>query len=130
MVIAVLDARCGLTLGTHDVYLNVAGGLRVTEPAADLAVSAALTSALLGVALPKETVVFGEVSLSGAVRPVPQADARLKEAAKLGFRQAITPKRVGCTETTPSLPLTPVAALYEVPALIREGLTNSGQSLL
>ncbi|MFP4002912.1 MAG: DNA repair protein RadA [Alphaproteobacteria bacterium] len=130
MVIAVLDARCGLSLSTHDVYLNVAGGLRITEPAADLAVSAALTSALLGIALPRETVVFGEVSLSGAVRPVPQAESRLKEAAKLGFRQAIAPARAKGAEAAPSLPLTPVKALHEVSALIREGLSISGQSLL
>lgn len=93
MVIAVLEARCGINLGGRDVYLNVAGGLRVTEPAADLAVAAALISAVDNTALPRGTVVFGELALSGEVRSVSQMDARLKEAAKLGFETAFAPKR-------------------------------------
>jgi len=92
MVLAVLEARCGVVFGNNDVYLNVAGGLRVTEPAADLAVAAALISSLTGVAVPAEAVVFGEIGLSGEVRRVSQPDLRLKEAAKLGFTQAILPK--------------------------------------
>ena len=91
MVLAVLDARCGVRLGGHDVYLNVAGGLRISEPAADLAVAAALVSALTGAPLPSESVYFGEVSLTGAVRQVSQTPARLKEAAKLGFSRAVMP---------------------------------------
>lgn len=91
MVLAVLDARCGLGLSGSDIYLNVAGGLKVGEPAADLAVAAALVSSLSNVAVPPETVIFGEISLSGDVRPVTQADARLKEAAKLGFTKALVP---------------------------------------
>ena len=91
MVLAVLDARCGLSFAGHDVYLNVAGGLRITEPAADLAVAAALVSARAGVALPADSVIFGEISLSGAVRPVPQTENRLKEARKLGFTGADLP---------------------------------------
>lgn len=91
MVIAVLEAHGGLRLGQHDVYLNVAGGLRVTEPAADLAAAAALISSLSGAPLPPDTVYFGEVGLSGAIRPVAQAGARLKEAEKLGFARAVTP---------------------------------------
>ena len=90
MVMAVLDARCGLAIAGRDVYLNVAGGLRIVEPAADLAVAAALVSSLLDTALPAATVLFGEISLSGEIRPVSQADIRLKEAAKLGFRKAVT----------------------------------------
>ncbi|MFA6280463.1 MAG: DNA repair protein RadA [Bdellovibrionales bacterium] len=92
MVLAVLEARCGVTFGNNDVYLNVAGGLKVTEPAADLAVAAALLSSLTGVPVPAEAVVFGEVGLSGEVRRVAQPELRLKEAAKLGFSQAILPK--------------------------------------
>ncbi|MDX9690167.1 MAG: DNA repair protein RadA [Proteobacteria bacterium] len=92
MVLAVLEARCGVVFGTNDVYLNVAGGLRVTEPAADLAVAAALLSALTGVPVPSEAVIFGEIGLSGEVRRVAQPNLRLKEAAKLGFTQAILPK--------------------------------------
>jgi DNA repair protein RadA/Sms len=91
MVIAVLEAHCGVRLGTHDVYLNVAGGLRINEPAADLAAAAALVSSLAGAPLPPDAVYFGEVSLSGALRPVAQAPARLKEAAKLGFKRAFLP---------------------------------------
>jgi len=93
MLIAVLDARGGVQLGGADVYLNVAGGLRIGEPAADLAVLASLLSSLSGRALPPETVVFGEVGLSGEVRPVAHSDQRLKEAAKLGFTKALIPPR-------------------------------------
>ena len=93
MILAVLEARCGIPFAGMDVYLNVAGGLRITEPAADLAVAAALLSAREDAALPAETVVFGEISLSGALRPVGQTENRLKEARKLGFSQAIAPAR-------------------------------------
>ena len=93
MVLAVLEARCGLQIGARDIYLNVAGGLRIAEPAADLAVAAALVSAMTGEPVPADTVVFGEIGLSGDVRPVGQADARLKEAAKLGFTAALIPPR-------------------------------------
>ncbi|MBA5776826.1 DNA repair protein RadA [Stappia sp. F7233] len=92
MILAVLEARCGVRFAQHDVYLNVAGGLRVNEPGADLAVAAALISSLSGVALPPDSVYFGEVSLSGAIRPVSQAQARLKEAQKLGFSTALAPQ--------------------------------------
>jgi DNA repair protein RadA/Sms len=92
MVLAVLEAHCGVRLSGHDVYLNVAGGLRIQEPAADLAAAAALVSSLAHAPLPADAVYFGEVSLSGAVRPVPQSAARLKEAAKLGFSRAVLPE--------------------------------------
>ncbi len=92
MVIAVLEAHCGVRLGGHDVYLNVAGGLRIVEPAADLAAAAALVSSLSGASLPVDAVYFGEVSLSGIVRPVAQTAARLKEAQKLGFARAVMPE--------------------------------------
>jgi len=88
MILAVLESRCGLTFGNKDVYLNVAGGLKITEPAADLAVAAALVSALVNVPIPPQSVFFGEVGLAGEIRPVAQAENRLKEAAKLGFLQA------------------------------------------
>jgi DNA repair protein RadA/Sms len=94
MVIAVLDARCGLQLSGHDVYLSVAGGLRVSEPAADLAVAAALVSSLADRAAPEATLFFGEVGLSGEIRPVGAREARLREAAKLGFTSAIIPPEV------------------------------------
>ncbi|MEZ5816583.1 MAG: DNA repair protein RadA [Hyphomicrobiaceae bacterium] len=91
MVLAVLDARCGVSLAQHDVYLNVAGGLKITEPAADLAAAAALLSSLSGAALPSDHVYFGEISLSGAVRAAGHMPLRLKEAQKLGFKCAVLP---------------------------------------
>ncbi len=90
-LLAVLDARCGLSFASHEVYLNVAGGLRINEPAADLAVAAALISALTETALPPDTVSFGEIALSGQIRPVGHAALRLKETAKLGFKAAHIP---------------------------------------
>ena len=104
MVLAVLEAHCAVRLGGHDVYLNVAGGLRIQEPAADLAAAAALVSSLANAPLPPDAVYFGEVSLSGAVRPVAQTPVRLKEAAKLGFTRAILPQ--GGTEASSEAGLT------------------------
>ena len=94
MLLAVLETRCGLKLSGSDVYLNVAGGLRIGEPAADLAVAAALTSAATGQPTSAGSVYFGEVGLSGEVRQVAQAEARLKEAQKLGFEHVFLPRRV------------------------------------
>ncbi|WP_071674896.1 DNA repair protein RadA [Nioella nitratireducens] len=97
MILAVLEARVGISFQGLDVYLNIAGGMRISEPAADLAVAAALLSAREDSALPATCVVFGELSLSGALRPVAQAENRLKEARKLGFSSAIAPE--GCKIT-------------------------------
>lgn len=94
MVLAVLEARCGMSFATSEVYLNVAGGYRLSDPAADLAVAAALVSALSERPVPQETVVLGEIALSGEVRPVAHAALRLKEAAKLGFERAWVPAGV------------------------------------
>ncbi|MBJ6373302.1 DNA repair protein RadA [Sedimentitalea arenosa] len=105
MILAVLEARCGIPFAGLDVYLNVAGGLKISEPAADLAVAAALLSAREDAALPADTVVFGEISLSGALRPAPQTENRLKEAQKLGFTAAIAPSG-GKTGTVSGLALT------------------------
>ena len=91
-ILAVLEARCGIPFAGLDVFLNVAGGMKVSEPAADLAIAGALLSAREDAALPAEAVLFGEISLSGALRPVAQAENRLKEARKLGFSQAILPE--------------------------------------
>ena len=91
MVVAVLEAHAALRFGQHDIYLTIAGGLRVSEPAADLAAAAALISSLSGMPLAPDTVYFGEIGLSGAVRPVAHAPARLREAAKLGFTGAVAP---------------------------------------
>ncbi len=92
MILAVLEARCGLVLGSFDVYLNVAGGLRLSEPAVDLAAAAAIVSAQTGVALPDHAVLFGEIGLSGEIRGVSHTPDRLREAAKLGFTTALAPR--------------------------------------
>jgi DNA repair protein RadA/Sms len=94
MLLAVLEARCGMGLGMNDVFLNVAGGLRISEPAADLAVAAALVSAATDRPTDPGTVYFGEIGLSGEIRQVAQAEARLREAKKLGFEAATLPRRV------------------------------------
>ena len=91
MILAVLQTRCGFQLYDKEVYLNVAGGLKIQEPAADLAVASALMSALANIPLASEHVIFGEIGLSGEIRPVSHAENRLKEAAKLGFSGAIIP---------------------------------------
>jgi DNA repair protein RadA/Sms len=119
MVLAVLETRCGLSFAGRDVYLNIAGGLRVAEPAADLAVAAALASALMDVALPRASVVFGEIALSGDVRPVSRSDARLKEALKLGFREAIGPSDL--TEASPAgMAARPLRSLGDLIALLEK----------
>ena len=96
MLLAVLEARCGLAIGERDVYLNVAGGLRIVEPGADLAVAAALISSLLDRPVPPSTVIFGEVGLAGEVRAVGHMQTRMKEAQKLGFDRAILPVQSQC----------------------------------
>jgi DNA repair protein RadA/Sms len=135
MIAAVLDARCGLSVGANDIYLNVAGGLRIVEPAADLAVAAALVSALSETPVPPEVIVFGEIGLSGRLRPVAHEEARLKEAAKLGFAEAWMPGR----PTARSLPMglrgvaighlsELVARLAPPSALLRRGRQPSAPS--
>ena len=104
MLLAVLEARAGLGFGSSEVYLNVAGGLRVVDPAADLAVAAALVSALMDVPVPSDCLAFGEIALSGEVRPSTHAALRLKEAEKLGFKRALAPdgtKGVGKLSVSP-----------------------------
>ena len=121
MVLAVLDVRCGLALETRDIYLNVAGGLRITEPAADLAVAAALVSAATDVPVAADMVVFGEIGLSGEVRSVAQGETRLKEAAKLGFTQAMIPQRFSSRERHSGalLDKTPFTRIHEIGHLQR-----------
>jgi DNA repair protein RadA/Sms len=121
MIVAVLDARCALSLGTTDIYLNIAGGLRIVEPAADLAVAAALVSALGETPVPADTVVFGEIALSGEVRRVGHRESRLKEAAKLGFVTAWTPPYPGRRGETAhaGLEATTIGHLSELAALLQ-----------
>lgn len=119
MLLAVLEAHCGVRLSAHDVYLNVAGGLRIQEPAADLAAAAALVSSLAQTPLPADAVYFGEASLSGAVRPVAQAAARLKEAAKLGFAQAFVPEAARAEAgRDPALKLAGIASLADLVGMV------------
>ncbi|MCI0598827.1 MAG: DNA repair protein RadA [Beijerinckiaceae bacterium] len=126
MVIAVLDAHAGIKLGQYDIYLNVAGGLRVGEPAADLAAAAALVSSLSGLSLAADSVFFGEIALSGAIRPVPHSLARLKEAGKLGFSHATIPQAPPENGEAPARELTVrgCAHISELAASI--GLGRSG----
>ena len=129
MVLAVLDAHCGVRLSGHDVYLNVAGGMKITEPAADLAVAAALVSSLAGVALPSDGVYFGEVSLSGAVRAVSHAPTRIKEAGKLGFVRATIPDSAQKAAKSDEVTLTPIKTLTDLVAYIAAGseIATSGE---
>ncbi|RZF66156.1 DNA repair protein RadA [Sphingomonas populi] len=103
MILAVLEARCGLSFSACEVYLNIAGGYRVQDPAADLAVAAALVSALSERPVPVDAVAFGEIALSGEVRPVAHGPLRMKEAAKLGFERALVPAASTGEKTTLSL---------------------------
>ncbi len=94
MIMAVLEANAGVAFGSTDVFLNIVGGLKINDPAIDLAAAAALLSAATGKALPEKTVFFGEVTLTGSVRPVRGAEIRLKEAEKLGFTRAVIPANI------------------------------------
>ena len=117
MLTAVLEARCGVPLSGRDIFLNVAGGLKIYETAADLAVAAALISSVTGRPAPKRTVFFGEVALSAELRQVAQAEARLKEAAKLGFENAVMPrprKSIGKTIGISMAQPTTLAELIEI----------------
>src|SRR6516164_8080349 len=128
MILAVLEAHCGVRLSGHDVYLNVAGGLRIQEPAADVAAAAALVSSFTEAPLPADAVYFGEISLSGAVRPVAQAATRLKEAQKLGFARAVVPEGARAEEDNePGLSLDPVSTLASLVADIAARRTGDGR---
>jgi DNA repair protein RadA/Sms len=126
MILAVLEARCGLAFGGNEVYLNVAGGLRISEPAADLAVAAALVSSLSGRPVPEDMVVFGEIGLSGEVRSVSQAHLRLKEAAKLGFARALVPpsRRRRDSATGTALQTVEIAHLQDIIEIVGPGVRS------
>jgi DNA repair protein RadA/Sms len=101
IIIAVLSRRIGLRLGEQDVFANVVSGLRISEPAADLAVAVAIASSLKDEPVRADTVMIGEVGLSGELRMVSQVTSRLKEAANLGFKRAIVPRRIRSSEAWP-----------------------------
>jgi DNA repair protein RadA/Sms len=92
LLLNIIEKRTGLKVAGHDVFVNVAGGMRVAEPAADLAIAMAVLSSYIDRPVPKETVVFGELGLTGEVRAVSKADDRLREAANLGFESATLPR--------------------------------------
>jgi len=102
LTVAVLTRRVGLRLGDQDIFVNVVGGLTISEPAADLAVAAAITSSARNLPVRADTALIGEVGLSGELRQVSQMPARLQEAAKLGFKDAIVPRRLRKGEPWPS----------------------------
>ncbi len=112
MLLAVFESRCGLRIGARDVYLSVTGGYRISEPAGDLAAAAALASSTVDQPLPESAVFFGEVALSGAIRPVGRIEPRLREAARLGFREAFAP--AGAPETVDGLRVHAVSTLRDL----------------
>ena len=113
MLLAVLHKHGGLSMSDQDVFLNVVGGVRVTEPAADLAVLLAILSSFRNIALPAGLVVFGEVGLAGELRPVPNGQERLREAAKHGFKLAIVPKANAPKKSYDGLRVEPVSRIAE-----------------
>lgn len=122
MLLAVLESRCGVSLAGRDVYLSVAGGYRIQDPAGDLAAAAALLTSLIDTPLPKRSVFFGEVALSGSVRPVGRMEQRLKEAARLGFEQAFVPN--GAPNAVDGLTVTPLTRLKDLVDLLAPDLAN------
>lgn len=119
MLIAVMETRCGIQIGPRDIYLSVAGGYRINEPAGDLAAAAALMSSIADKSLPEKSIFFGEIALSGAIRPVARMEARLKEAERLGFRQAFGPE--GPKKQIGDLIYTPFSRLSELAELLALG---------
>ena len=116
VLVAVLEKRCGLSLGTQDIYLNAMGGIRLNEPSADLAVCAALASAEKMTPIDKFTAVFGEVGLTGEVRGVGYADKRVNECIKMGFRRVILPEKnkKACEKIAGKIELVPVRYVSEM----------------
>ena len=123
MVLAVLEARCGISLAGMDVYLSVAGGYRISEPAGDLAAAAALLTSMSANPAPERSVFFGEIALSGAVRPVARMEQRLKEATRLGFMHAFAPDSSGTTRE--GLTLTPIKQLSDLVDLLAPDTLNA-----
>ncbi len=114
MLLAVLHRHCGVAMFDQDVYVNVVGGVRITETAADLAVLLAVLSSLKDRVVPRELAAFGEVGLAGEVRPVPNGQERLREAAKHGFKRAVVPRANAPKKGIPGLEVFPVDRLPDV----------------
>jgi DNA repair protein RadA/Sms len=114
LIAAVLTRRVGLRLDDQDIFINVVGGLRIGEPAADLAMAMAISSSMKDHPLPADVVLIGEVGLSGEIRAVAQMEARLKEAAKLGFKRALIPKRVRTSDgRVKGIEIEPVRSIFD-----------------
>ncbi|MFA9462326.1 DNA repair protein RadA [Thiohalorhabdus methylotrophus] len=121
LLLAVLYRHAGVALFDQDVFINVVGGVDLSEPAADLAVAAALVSSLRSRALPERTIILGEVGLAGEVRAVGRIEDRLKEAAKLGFKRAVIPAGSAEDLDNPGLELQPVRRIEQALELLLEG---------
>ncbi|MCD2512553.1 DNA repair protein RadA [Comamonas endophytica] len=119
MLLAVLNRHAGVACADQDVFVNAVGGVRINEPAADLAVMLAITSSLRGKALPRGFIAFGEVGLAGEVRPAPRGQERLKEAAKLGFTMAVVPKANAPKKAIPGLTIHAVERVDEAMNIVR-----------
>ncbi|WP_374429983.1 DNA repair protein RadA [Ideonella dechloratans] len=119
MLLAVLHRHAGVACADQDVFVNAVGGVRISEPAADLAVLMAIQSSLRGKPLPRGFIAFGEVGLAGEVRPAPRGQERLKEAAKLGFSVAVVPKANAPKKPIEGLTIHPVERIDEAIALLR-----------
>lgn len=124
MLLAVLEARAGISLAEQEVYLNVAGGYKVNDPSADLAAASALVSAQMDIAMPLHTVFCGEIGLSGDIRPVPHLATRLKEAAKLGFTQVVCPVPAKDIDGAP-LPVIHITHVKELPQWVSHGFCDA-----
>ena len=119
MMLAVLHRHAGIACLDQDVFVNAVGGVRISEPAADLAVMLAIQSSLRGRPLPRGFIAFGEVGLAGEVRPAPRGQERLKEAAKLGFSVAVVPKANAPKKAIEGLTIHPVERIEEAIDLLR-----------
>jgi DNA repair protein RadA/Sms len=120
LLLAILEKRCGLFFSNLDAYLNIVGGMKLDEPAADLPTVIALVSALRDIPLDEDTLAFGEVGLSGEVRNVPRALLRVKEAARLGFKRCIVPAAsVKQLKDVKDIEIVPVRYLRDVLEIIR-----------
>ena len=121
LLIAVLEKRMGLKFYENDVYLNVAGGLHLDEPSADLSISMALISGITDRIIPDELIAFGEIGLSGEVRAVSHIEYRVKEAVRLGFTKIVLPKKniTGSLQVPPSVELIGVNNIYQALACMK-----------
>ena len=125
MLLAILNRHCGISYQNQNVYLNAVGGIRIQEPAADLAVALAIVSSLKNKPIPNKLVVFGEMGLTGEIRPAPRGQERLKEAEKLGFKLALIPKENAPKEAFKTLEIIPVESISDAISWFDQQITSS-----